>query len=138
VSSRIHRVSWSREELFKFQPRLAEAYRKGELNMKDSYPIVSIVKGMTFVLVELENLEELQRVGVSGLGLSSEGLGLDDGWSRTFVAMYFFVRCGDGPGGEIQLRTRMIEGKSFLTYHACQPSSTLKHTHFPSSSLCTL
>jgi len=82
------------------------------------------VKGMTFVLVELESLEALERVGLSGFSLSSEDVGLDEGWSRTFVGMYFFVRCGNGPDGESQLRTRMIEGKSCITYTACQPSST--------------
>ncbi|KAF2687934.1 Diaminopimelate epimerase-like protein [Lentithecium fluviatile CBS 122367] len=107
---RIHKQTWSRHELFRFQPRLAEAYHKGEVNVKDQFPIVSIVKGMTFVLVELESLEALQRVGLSGLSLSSKEMGLDEGWSRTFVGMYFFIWVGNGSDGEKRLRTRMIEG----------------------------
>jgi hypothetical protein len=83
---------------------------------------VSIVKGMTFVLIELESLEALQCVGLSGMSLSSDKMGLDEGWSRTFVGIYFFVRCGAGANGETLLRTRMIEGKSCDVYTACQLS----------------
>jgi hypothetical protein len=128
VSSRIHAQTWSRDELFKFQPRLAEACDKGELNLKDEYPIVSIVKGMTFVLIELESLEALRRVTMSGSSLSSIGMGLDEGWSRTFVGTYFFVRTGGGPDGEQRLRTRMIEGKS------CTPCVACQHAHCSSTS----
>jgi hypothetical protein len=120
VYSRVHKQTWSRDELVKFQPGLAEACRNGVFNLKEEYPIVSIVKGMTFLLIELESLEALQCVGLSGMSLSSDKMGLDEGWSRTFVGMYFFVRCGDGADGETLLRTRMIEGKFCNVYTACQ------------------
>lgn len=65
---------------------------------------------MTFVLVELESLEALRHVAVTGYRLLSEDMQLDEGWSRTFVGVYFFARGEAGPDGEVQLRTRMIEG----------------------------
>jgi hypothetical protein len=109
--------------LVKFQPRLAENGWNGAVNLKENYPIVSIVKGMTFVLIELDSLEALQCVGLSSMSLSSDKMGLDEGWSGTFVGMYFFARCGAGTNGETLLRTRMIEGKSCNIYTACHLSS---------------
>jgi PhzF family phenazine biosynthesis protein len=81
-------------------------------------PIVSIVKGMTFLLVRLESLEELAEVEVVG-EVSFHGL-LDqgDGWDQSFVARYYYVVEGErianggvnGSGDEVRrVRTRMIE-----------------------------
>lgn len=94
--------------MLRIQPQLAEAYDKGGVKINSKFPIVSIVKGMTFVLVELESLEALQLVATTGLHLSVPEL--DEGWSRTFVGTYFYVRTGTTAEGVKQLRTRMIEG----------------------------
>lgn len=68
-------------------------------------PFVSIVKGMTFLLVELQTLEELATVQVTStepgfLDLLDE----DGGWNVGFVGRYYFVRTGEG-----KIRTRMLE-----------------------------
>jgi PhzF family phenazine biosynthesis protein len=76
--------------------------------MKDDYAIVSIVKGMTFVLVELESEEALGLVSLAGRSLVVDGL--DEEWKKTFVGTYFFVRMGTSEDGATMLRTRMIEG----------------------------
>lgn len=68
---------------------------------------MSIVKGMTFVLIELESLEALRLVGLTR---SIAVNGLDEGWTRTFVGTYFFVRVGTSSDGVQLLRTRMIQG----------------------------
>lgn len=94
--------------MLKLQPRLAEASRAGKFSVKQDFPVVSIVKGMTFVLVELESEEALSLVGTTGTSFSMGGL--DEEWNETFVGMYFFVRCKDAPNGTKVLRTRMIEG----------------------------
>jgi hypothetical protein len=82
---------------------------------------------MTFVLIELESLEVLQRVGLSRSSLASEEMCLDEGWSRTFIGMYFFVRLGKGPGGEEKVRTRMIAGETCQFYIVCQHYSAFVH-----------
>jgi len=73
-------------------------------------PIVSIVKGMTFALVELESLEALAAQNGS---LWAAGTyvpdGLDEGWNVGIVCTYFYVVVGGGGKGEaVELRTRMF------------------------------
>ncbi|KAF1945641.1 Diaminopimelate epimerase-like protein [Clathrospora elynae] len=104
----IHKRRWTRDELFALQPRLAEAHQQGKIEAQEDYPIVSIVKGMTFILVELESLEALGMVSLVGRSLAVDGL--DEDWKDTFIAAYFFVRGGKGEKGSSKLRTRMIEG----------------------------
>lgn len=105
---RVHKKRWSRDELFKLQPGLAAAHTKGEVETQDDYPIVSIVKGMAFVLVELESVEALANVTLAGQSVEIDGL--DQGWDDTFIGTYFYVRTGKSESGATQLRTRMIEG----------------------------
>jgi PhzF family phenazine biosynthesis protein len=63
---------------------------------------------MTFVLIELESEEALALVSLTGQTL--EVGGLDEGWDKTFIAAYFFVRTGKSADGTARLRTRLIEG----------------------------
>ncbi|KAJ8115632.1 hypothetical protein OPT61_g2769 [Boeremia exigua] len=104
----VHKKRWSRDELFELQPGVAAAYKRGEVKVLDDFPIVSIVKGMTFVLVELESLDALARVSVAGQSVEIDGL--DQGWDETFIGEYFYVRLGKSEGGATQLRTRLIDG----------------------------
>lgn len=85
--------------------------RKAELDA----PIFSIVKGMTFLLVELPSLDHLARVDVGRrLDLSSCASLLDAGpWGHGFVARYYFVRQAvatgeDGRRSEA-IQARMVE-----------------------------
>ncbi|KAH7091079.1 hypothetical protein FB567DRAFT_264358 [Paraphoma chrysanthemicola] len=103
-----HEKRLTSDELFKLQPRLAEAHQQGTVHVQSDSAIVSIVKGMTFVLVELENLKALEMVDLAGQSLSISGL--DEGWAQTFVGTYFFVRQGTSSTGASKIRTRMIEG----------------------------
>jgi PhzF family phenazine biosynthesis protein len=91
-------------------PALAEAEKAA--------PIVSIVKGMTFILVQLENLEMLAQAEVGGNELSFDGLlDQEEGWDQSFVGKYYYVlddnQKADGyEAGEDQVRkvrTRMVE-----------------------------
>lgn len=77
--------------------------RKAELKA----PIVSIVKGMTFLLVELKSLAVLGEVTMENPGVDFHGL-LDGEWGEGFVSKYYFVILG-GEGGVVKVRTRMIE-----------------------------
>lgn len=78
------------------------------MHLREQYPIVSIVNGMTFVLVELESLEALKLVATTSSRLGADDL--DQGWSRSFVGTYFYVKTGESADGVRSLRTRMIEG----------------------------
>lgn len=104
----VHKKRWSRDELFKLQPGLAAAHEQGQVNAKEDFPVVSIVKGMTFVLVELESVEALAKVSVTGKGVEVDGL--DQGWDDTYVGTYFYVRTGKSETGTTQIRTRSIDG----------------------------
>lgn len=104
----VHQKRWGRNELFKLQSGFAAAHERGEFKAQEDFPIVSIVKGMTFVLVELESVEALAKVSLAAQSVEIEGL--DQGWDKTFIGTYFFVRTGKSEARATQLRTRMIEG----------------------------
>ena len=76
-------------------------------------PIVSIVKGMTFLLVALENLDELGTAMMSHPDLSFRGLlDKESGWGEGFVARYYYVIVASGGEDEIvKIRTRMLEAE---------------------------
>lgn len=105
----VHGLSWSRDTLLQSQPGLAEALRSQSASLKEQFPIVSIVKGMTFILIELENETLLNAVSTTSHALQVQGL--DEGWNEaSFVGAYFYVRLPDLKDGTKSLRTRMIEG----------------------------
>jgi PhzF family phenazine biosynthesis protein len=105
----LHNLIWSQDALLQTQPGLAEALRTQNASSKEQYPIVSIVKGMTFILIELENETLLNAVSTTSHALHVNGL--DEGWNEaSFVGAYFYVRLPDLEDGTKSLRTRMIEG----------------------------
>lgn len=74
-------------------------------------PLFSIVKGMTFALVDLPDLDHLAKVTTSITSFNSEEL-LDDGWQQGFLSKYFFVHTGQRheEGKTIfSIRSRMME-----------------------------
>lgn len=84
------------------------AIREAEL----SAPAVSIVKGMTFLLVELPSLEHLARVNIRNR-LDFEAVSnllLDKGaWASSFVARYYYVPQFTTDTAVWKGQTRMIE-----------------------------
>ncbi|KFG80154.1 putative phenazine biosynthesis protein [Metarhizium anisopliae] len=77
-----------------------------------SAPVVSIVDGVTFLLIKLESLEQLAKVQQTGVEFPPEEL-LDEGWKKGLIARLYFVKTGekkDESGSPVQvLRTRMME-----------------------------
>jgi len=100
----IHAASLSDRALATLQPTLSR--------YPQTSPLVSIVRGMTFVLVGLDSESELARVHTTG---SDAAVARDEGWDEGFVGMYFYVclpvaAAGDGDGGGVRrIRTRMIQ-----------------------------
>lgn len=86
------------------------AIRDAELDA----PVFSVVRGMTFVLVELPSLEHLAKVTDSKRLYVEKLRGLlDEGpWEETFMSRYYYVAQGTGSGGGKRVekyRTRMVE-----------------------------
>ncbi|KAJ5625971.1 hypothetical protein N7510_002280 [Penicillium lagena] len=82
-------------------------------NMVHPPPFVSLVKGMTFILVELPSLEILGEVRASLRDVNVDGQ-LNTEWhpDGTFTAFAFFVRMGKSSDGSIKLRTRVVFGST--------------------------
>ncbi|KUJ06866.1 Diaminopimelate epimerase-like protein [Mollisia scopiformis] len=81
--------------------------RKAELEA----PLFSIVKGMTFQLIQLPSLELLGKVEMTGLSPDFNVV-LDEEWKPSFVSRYYYVLLDDGKGdGEVRIRSRMVEAK---------------------------
>jgi PhzF family phenazine biosynthesis protein len=108
---RVHSQNCSLEELGELEPQLKK-------HLKAS-PVVSIVKGMTFVLIELESTDVLGEVAVPYRGVKVD---MDEGWEGGVVALYFYVRLEDEGDGITRLRTRMVEG-SFVGEDAATGSA---------------
>lgn len=73
------------------------------------YPVVSIVKGMNFILAQLPDLEALARPTENLLGTSNTYTAkerLDEGWRDGIVNTYYFVDLGTQEDGTRRLRTR--------------------------------
>ncbi|KAI9816554.1 MAG: hypothetical protein M1827_001686 [Pycnora praestabilis] len=87
----------------------------GSHQLQYLYPIVSIVKGVSFVLIDLPDVAALGCISAAATAARSvEKVNgkLDEGWRDGFVGFYYYVRCGNnGKVGEAvqHLRTRMLE-----------------------------
>ena len=73
----------------------------------DAFPVVSIVKGMTFVLVELASEDALARLCPLAVRVRPTEGALGE-WEG-LVAVYAFVRAGED-GNVTKLRTRLFLG----------------------------
>ncbi|CAG8950898.1 hypothetical protein HYFRA_00003115 [Hymenoscyphus fraxineus] len=89
---------------------------KSPLTAEMEHPIVSIVKGMSFIYVELPSLSALEKVA---LGTENGNLvfntyqghpHLDEGWQVGLVGTMYFVDMGK-EGGKWRYRTRMIASR---------------------------
>ena len=98
---------------------LAASLRPGDLSPDHEIraaeldaPVFSIVRGMTFCLVELPSLDSLSRVTLTPAVFRPEDL-LDEPWRQGFIGRYYFVRLGGGGGGGdgedvVSIRSRMM------------------------------
>ncbi|MCJ1371314.1 hypothetical protein MMC20_002529 [Loxospora ochrophaea] len=116
----LHRSRAAFEHILETQPQLLNSMRAWDLrprlrmqseNESVSYPIVSIVKGMTFILVNLPQvlgyLEDLQVGLPSSL---SQVITLDEGWRGSgFLGTYYYVILSTESNGLTKIRSRMIE-----------------------------
>ncbi len=100
----VHSKRVSLNEIKRVQPDVIPP--EVEHQMSESFPVVSIVKGMTFALVKLPSLDALKLLRTGGGALRHE---LDQNWDSVLLAPYFYVQGDDDTDGTVRLRTRMIE-----------------------------
>jgi len=114
---RIHKCRFPLFELLRLHPSLIPFLDATGSTSKD-FPIVSIVKGMTHILVQLPNLAALAVVTTATGGevtpcqSISNGGYLDEGWeSNGGIVIYFYVNgVDDETTGKKVIRSRMILG----------------------------
>ncbi|KAA6411437.1 MAG: hypothetical protein FRX48_04717 [Lasallia pustulata] len=102
------RVDWA--ELSKTQPaHVYDSLVQHREGCSQSFPVISIVKGMTFVLVDFPSVEGyLETLQVGGPGLMPADRLLDEDWKPSFVAPYFYVVLEDKGSQSTKVRARMI------------------------------
>lgn len=102
---RVHRSPVTGRAVLRNQPYLA---RTTVINAE--LPVISIVKGMSFVLVKLPSIVPyLEKLEPGPLGVDVSSVQLDEKWSQSFVGCYFYAIASHPNERIIRLRTRMLE-----------------------------
>lgn len=106
-NTRIHAARFSASEVLRLHPTLAPFLAKDA-----TFPLFSIVNGMSQLFIELQSLEALAAVTpATGGELVSAAKYLDEGWKAGLVCVYFFVRSvEDSVLKRKVIRSRMMLG----------------------------
>jgi len=102
---RIHAKSLSLPSVLKSQPGLRDA------GLQDvPSPVVSIVKGMTFYLISVPNVDVLERVATTSVSVDQgkQLLDKEDGWNESIAGTYYYTILDRGDA-VMKVRARMIE-----------------------------
>lgn len=102
----IHSNETTRQNVLDTQPELTAS--TAVASMKDTYPTVSVVRGVTYVLVDFTDLPDLFANVSAGNGPATS---LDDKWSPSFVGTMYYraLETHAEQGTKVQsLRVRMI------------------------------
>ena len=95
----VHSSSLSQYEFESLQPALRGlSPREGS-----GWPIVSLTKGVTFALIEVDSMETL---GKASTFSRPANVKLDEGWTPSFLGLYFYFRESNG-----KIQARMIESE---------------------------
>ncbi|EAW13353.1 PhzF family phenazine biosynthesis protein [Aspergillus clavatus NRRL 1] len=109
---RLHQSGFPLQELIRLHPFLSSFFNLMEV-AKQTFPVFSIVNGMSQIHVELPSVKALGAVTTATSGeVISAGCGyLDEGWDSGLCVVYFFVRnVKDPQTGANSIRTRAIIG----------------------------
>ena len=102
---RIHQAPVSGRAVLKMQPYLSRTSV-----VTNELRVVSIVKGMSFILIQLPTISpHLEKVEVSSHSVDFDSVKLDEGWTPSFIGSYFFVIIPQSGEKVVRLRTRMLE-----------------------------
>ncbi|BCR95360.1 PhzF family phenazine biosynthesis protein [Aspergillus luchuensis] len=91
-----------------FECHLHRTPVKSNLVADGAAPIISLVKGLSFVLAELADIDSLASVTTGLLEDCVNIEALDDGWNCGLTGTKYFVDLGNDENGCKQLRTRMF------------------------------
>ena len=116
----IHRASVHWSSIAEVQPALMEnlkvaghqffeAWTYRADGSESAFPIVSIVNGMSFVLVDFPCVDNyLRNLCVGHPNIDSNATQLDEGWASSVIAPYYYVVLPDEEDEIIRIRTRLI------------------------------
>ncbi|KAL3450271.1 hypothetical protein BJX65DRAFT_10866 [Aspergillus insuetus] len=91
-----------------FEYHLHQTRVESNLVANGAAPIISLVKGLSFVLAEIADIDSLASIS-TGLLEDCVNVGvLDDGWNCGLTGTKYFVDLGKDENGCRQLRTRMF------------------------------
>lgn len=109
-NTRIHASRFSIKDLLHYHPTVAPFFASDA-----SFPLFSIVNGMSQTFIELPSLEALAAVTTATGGEYvpvQDGTHLDEGWKNGLICVYFFVRdVYDDVTQQKVIRTRMMLGQ---------------------------
>jgi PhzF family phenazine biosynthesis protein len=111
-----HKAQFPLSELLRLHPSLVPAFSETGYRKTKSFPVFSVVKGVSQIFVELPSLSALGSLApgseVVTTKSSSQGGYLDDGWNVDGVlVLYFYVRdVWDDDTKKTVIRTRLIHG----------------------------
>lgn len=111
-NTRIHEKRFSLSDLLSLHPTLQPYFTAPGETGETSFPLFSIVNGMSQIFIELPTLEALSTVSpATGGQLVPVSQHLDAGWQSGLICVYFFVRdVDDAVTGRKVIRTRMMLG----------------------------
>lgn len=102
---RIHETPVSGRAVLKSQPYLSRTSV-----VTNELRVVSIVKGLSFVLVQVPSISpHLEKLEISGHSVDCDSVELDDGWAPSFIGTYFYAVISQSSESTVRLRTRMLE-----------------------------
>ncbi|KAI4241655.1 MAG: hypothetical protein L6R40_004488 [Gallowayella cf. fulva] len=104
-SFHIHQMPVQRESVLNVQSSL----NRIESSSQTPCPLVSIVRGMTFVLVNVPHVEDLAALTVGGPGIEKSSIRWDEGWESFTVPYFYAIMSEDKEARDIRVRVRMIE-----------------------------
>ncbi|KAI2738836.1 hypothetical protein DTO013E5_6971 [Penicillium roqueforti] len=106
-NTRIHATRFSLKELVRLHPTLAPFFTRPDV----TFPLFSIVNGMSQLFIELPSLEALAAVTPATGGELVSTDYLDEGWKAGLICVYFIVRdVEDSVTKKKVIRSRTILG----------------------------
>ena len=102
---RIHETPVSGRAVLKAQPYLSRTSV-----VTNEIRVVSVVKGMSFILIQVPSVSpHLEKLEVGGQSVDCDSASLDEGWTPSFVSTYFYAIIPQSNDKVTRLRTRMLQ-----------------------------
>ncbi|KAL8760546.1 MAG: hypothetical protein Q9184_003273 [Pyrenodesmia sp. 2 TL-2023] len=100
---RIHQSAVPFQSILEAQPTFKA------IQPRDSSPLVSIVRGMTFILINLPQVSDLANLTTSGPRIDPDAIQPDAGWESFTAPYYYAIVLEDEATRRLRIRSRMME-----------------------------